>query len=85
MCYWLCTVVVEKKSLMIALLKQLEKTSFPQFESFIIEEEEGSGMLLSFAYLSDGRFLFLLISTVPNIVHNVFRWLWNCLQGSKNK
>lgn len=53
---------------MIDLLKQLEKTLFPQFESFIIEEEEGSGMQLPLLVSLSGRFLFLLISTGSNDV-----------------
>ena len=48
----------QNQCLMIVLLNQLEKTSFPQFESFIIEEEEGSGMQLPFLISLCGRSLY---------------------------
>jgi hypothetical protein len=31
-------------SILVILLNQVEKKTFPSFESFIIEEEEGSGI-----------------------------------------
>lgn len=63
----ICGLKWKKNSLIIDLLKQLEKTSFPQFESFIVEEEEGSGKQLPFSYMSS-RFLFFLISICTNDV-----------------
>ena len=80
----ICGLKWQNNSLIIDLLKQLEKTSFPQFESFIIEEEEGSGKQLPLLIYLSSRFLFSLISVGTSDV-NLFRWLRNCLQGSEKK
>lgn len=69
---------------MVAFLNQLEEKTFPHFESFIIEEEEGSGIemtLMCFPVYNP-----ILVDFLTAICcTRLSRWLWHCLQGSEKE
>lgn len=55
-------------SILVIFLNQVEKKTFPSFESFIIEEEEGSGISIRTLFFINSK----LIKQIPTKIALIF-------------